>query len=42
MKFLGDMGISQSTVQALRQAGHDVVHLRDEGLPQSYTNPPVS
>lgn len=32
MKFLADMGISVSTVQALRSDGHDAVHLRDEGL----------
>jgi predicted nuclease of predicted toxin-antitoxin system len=32
MKFLADMGISMSTVQALRDAGHDAVHLREQGL----------
>ena len=32
MRFLADMGISMSTVEALRQQGHDVVHLREEGL----------
>jgi len=32
MKFLADMGISQSTVQALRNVGHDAVHLREQGL----------
>jgi predicted nuclease of predicted toxin-antitoxin system len=32
MKFLADMGISRSTVQALRDAGHDAVHLREQGL----------
>lgn len=32
MKFLADMGISMSTVQVLRKYGHDVVHLREEGL----------
>ncbi|WP_230967790.1 DUF5615 family PIN-like protein [Nostoc sp. WHI] len=32
MKFLADMGISLRTVSWLRSAGHDVVHLRDEGL----------
>lgn len=32
MKFLSDMGISMSTVRALREGGHDVVHLREEGL----------
>ena len=26
------MGVSITTVQALRAAGHDAVHLRDEGL----------
>lgn len=32
MRFLADMGVSPSTVAAPRQAGHDAVHLRDEGL----------
>lgn len=32
MKFLADMGISMSTVLALRDAGHDAMHLEDEGL----------
>lgn len=32
MRFLADMGISMSTARALRQQGHAVVHLRDEGL----------
>ncbi|HWQ70026.1 MAG TPA: DUF5615 family PIN-like protein [Patescibacteria group bacterium] len=32
MRFLADMGISMSTVRALRQQGHEVVHLREEGL----------
>ena len=32
MRFLADMGISMSTVEALRQEGHEVVHLREEGL----------
>lgn len=32
MKFLADMGVSMSTVSALRQLGHDAVHLRDQGL----------
>jgi len=27
MRFLADMGISMSTVEALRQEGHEVVHL---------------
>lgn len=32
MKFLADMGVSITTVRALRAAAHDAVHLRDEGL----------
>ena len=32
MKFLADMGVSMTTVSALRQAGEEVVHLREEGL----------
>ena len=32
MKFLADMGVSLSTVASLREAGHDAIHLRDEGL----------
>jgi predicted nuclease of predicted toxin-antitoxin system len=32
MKFLGDMGVSLSTVGALRTAGHDATHLREHGL----------
>lgn len=32
MKFLADMGISLKTVGSLRVAGHDIVHLREEGL----------
>lgn len=32
MKFLADMGISQSTVAFLRISGHDAVHLREENL----------
>lgn len=32
MKFLRDMGVSMSTVKALRQGGHDALHLREEGL----------
>lgn len=32
MKFLADMGVSLTTVEALRKANHDAVHLRDEGL----------
>jgi predicted nuclease of predicted toxin-antitoxin system len=32
MKFLADMGLSMSTVRSLRERGHDVVHLREQGL----------
>ncbi len=32
MRFLADMGVSMGTVHALRVAGHDVTHLREEGL----------
>ena len=32
MRFLDDMGVSSTTVEALRAADHDAVHLRDEGL----------
>src|SRR5437870_8509566 len=32
MRFLADMGVSQRVVEWLRAAGHDAVHLRDEGL----------
>ena len=32
MRFLADMGVSLTTVEALRAANHDAVHLRDEGL----------
>lgn len=32
MKFLCDMGVSMSTVKALRERGHDALHLREEGL----------
>lgn len=32
MKFLADMGVSMSTVQSLRETGHDAVHLRERGL----------
>jgi len=32
MRFLADMGISQRVCQWLRESGHDIVHLRDEGL----------
>ena len=32
MRFLSDMGVSMRVVDWLRGAGHDAVHLRDEGL----------
>jgi predicted nuclease of predicted toxin-antitoxin system len=32
VRFLGDMGVSDTTVRALRADGHDVIHLRDVGL----------
>lgn len=32
MRFLADMGVSLLTVAALRAAGHDATHLREEGL----------
>jgi len=32
MRFLADMGVSLKTVESLRVAGHDVVHLREQGL----------
>ena len=32
MRFLCDMGVSTSTVRTLQESGHDVVHLREEGL----------
>ncbi len=32
MRFLGDMGVSRRVMEWLRAAGHDAVHLRDEGL----------
>lgn len=32
MRFLADMGVSMTTVSALREAGEEVVHLREEGL----------
>ncbi|HEY1342747.1 MAG TPA: DUF5615 family PIN-like protein [Bryobacteraceae bacterium] len=32
MKFLADMGISMTTVAALRGAGEDALHLREQGL----------
>jgi len=32
VKFLADMGVSMTTVGALRAHGEDVTHLREEGL----------
>ena len=32
MNLLADMGVSMSTVNALRELGHDVAHLREQGL----------
>lgn len=32
MKCLADMGLALSTVQAIRQRGHDIRHLSEEGL----------
>ena len=32
MRFLGDMGIAQSTVAWLHGQGYDAVHLREQGL----------
>jgi len=32
MRFLCDMGVSLKVVQWLREQGHEVTHLRDEGL----------
>jgi len=32
VRFLADMGVSLTTVEALRGANHDAVHLRDAGL----------
>lgn len=32
MRLLADMGVSLSTVRALRTDGHDAIHLREEGL----------
>ena len=36
-EILADMGVSVSTVRSLREAGHDSVHLRDQGLLKSTT-----
>jgi len=35
MKFITDMGISNTTVKWLRSIGHDAIHLRDQGLERS-------
>jgi predicted nuclease of predicted toxin-antitoxin system len=32
VRFLADMGVSLTTVEALRGANHNAIHLRDEGL----------
>jgi predicted nuclease of predicted toxin-antitoxin system len=32
MKFLADMGVSSSVAAWLRAAGHDVIHLAEQGL----------
>lgn len=32
MRFLADVGVSQSTVNWLRLEGHDAAHLREQGL----------
>jgi predicted nuclease of predicted toxin-antitoxin system len=32
VKLLADMGISMTTVRALREAGEEVVHLQEQGL----------
>ena len=32
MRFLADMGVSQSVVVWLRSEGHEAVHLREDGL----------
>ncbi len=32
MRFLADMGVALRVVEWLRNAGHDVVHLREQGL----------
>ncbi len=35
MKFLADMGISQTTVEWLNKQGFDAVHVRDKGMHKS-------
>lgn len=32
MRFLADMGVSMRVVEWLRSTGHDIVHLREQGL----------
>jgi predicted nuclease of predicted toxin-antitoxin system len=32
VRFLADMGVSMRVVEWLRSTGHDVVHLREQGL----------
>jgi predicted nuclease of predicted toxin-antitoxin system len=32
MRFLGDVGVSTSTLKALREAGYDAVHVREQNL----------
>ena len=32
MKFLADMGISPRVISAMRERGHEVVHLSEQGL----------
>ena len=32
MRFLAEVGVSITTVERLRAADHDAVHLREEGL----------
>ena len=40
MRFLADMGVSQGTLQWLRERGHDAIHLRDQGL-QTMRDPDI-
>ena len=47
MRFLADMGVSITTVQALPAAAHDAMYLREEGLtrlpdPDIVAKPPKS
>jgi len=34
LRFLADMGVSGAVTEWLKRSGHDVRHLRDEGLQQ--------